>query len=88
MYDAASFTGHFTCVEAGSVPNGGGCPLIDGVGDGAPCESGHCGSADLFMGLVSLGVCGECVVDQDCEPDLTCTPATAGMQGLEGAVCE
>lgn len=88
MYDAAAFTGHFTCVEAASVPNGGGCPIADGVGDGAPCASGMCGVADVFMGLVQLGVCGECLTDDDCEAKMTCVPANVDMNGLMGAACQ
>jgi hypothetical protein len=86
-YDADNFSGYFTCVDPGSVPNGGGCPLEGGMGDGTPCESGHCGAADLFMGFVSLGVCGECTTDEDCMEGQTCTPAS-GDGGLMGAICE
>lgn len=87
-YDANNFSGYFTCVEPGSVPNNGGCPIEGGVGDGTPCESGHCGAADLFMGFVSLGVCGECTTAEDCMDGQMCTPAASGDGGLMGAICE
>ncbi len=86
VYDTMGIGGHLECVDPGSVDNGQGCPLVDGVGDGSVCMSGFCGTADLF-GFVQLGVCGECVTDDDC-PDMgTCTPAEAGMGGLMGATC-
>lgn len=88
IYDAASFAGYLTCADPGSVENGGGCPLEGGVGNDAACMSGHCGVADLFMGFVQLGVCGECNSDADCVEPATCTPAGAGGGGLMGAVCQ
>ncbi len=89
VYDAAGFSGHMECAMPGSVPNGGGCPLDDaGVGDGTVCESGICSVADAFGGFVQLGVCGECNSDTDCMEPATCTPASAGMGGLAGSVCE
>lgn len=87
VYDAAALAGSLQCLAAGSVENGGGCPIGDAGGDGAVCSSGFCGAADIF-GFVELGVCGECVVDEDCgDPKLTCTPASAGMGGLMPATC-
>jgi hypothetical protein len=88
LYDAASFSGYLTCADPASVENGGGCPLVGGVGDDAVCMSGHCGVADLFMGFVQLGVCGECNADTDCVEPATCTPASGGGNGLMGAICE
>ncbi len=88
VYDAAAFSGHLTCVAPGSVPNDGGCPLVDGVGDDAACTSMRCGVADVFMGFVQLGVCGECNGDDDCVAPATCTPASAGNGGLMGASCQ
>ncbi len=50
--------------------------------------SGFCGLAELFGGL-SLGVCGECLVDADCpEKGQTCVDAMAGMGGLTAAFCQ
>ena len=87
-FDAGAFSGHLECVDPGTIPNGGGCPLDDaGVGDGTPCESGICSVADVFMGFVQLGVCGECLTDDDCMMGQTCTPAEAGQGGLMGSVC-
>ncbi|MBC8074177.1 MAG: hypothetical protein IAG13_38010 [Deltaproteobacteria bacterium] len=87
-YDASGISGHFSCAEPGSAPNNAGCPIEDGMGQGEVCDSGHCGVADVFMGFVQLGVCGECSVDGDCVDGGTCTPAGSGMAGLMGAVCE
>ncbi len=88
VYNAGSLGGYLTCLDPASVENGGGCPLADGVGDGAVCIFGHCGVADLFMGFIELGVCGECGTDDDCMAPATCTPASGGMNGLVGATCQ
>jgi hypothetical protein len=89
VYDAMGFSGHMECADPGTVPNGGGCPLDDaGMGDGTVCMSGICSVADAFMGFVQLGVCGDCNSDADCTEPATCTPASAGMGGLMGSVCE
>lgn len=64
----AEFSGQLTCVPDGSVPNDSACNReeIDGVPIGnAACESGKCGTA-VVMGVVQIGVCGECFTDDDC----------------------
>lgn len=86
VYDLAAFAGYLGCVDPGSVPNGGGCPLDGFSGDGTACQSGLCGVADL-LGFVPIGVCGECLTDMDCMGMGTCTPPVADMGGLMGAVC-
>ncbi|MBK8236872.1 MAG: hypothetical protein IPK74_15085 [Deltaproteobacteria bacterium] len=86
-YDAQALAGYMGCADPASVPDGGGCPIVEGMGDGAVCSSGHCGIADVFMGFVQLGVCGECSLDSDCADGLTCMPAQAGMGGLQGPTC-
>lgn len=86
VYDLAMFAGYLGCVDPGSVPNGGGCPLDGVVGDGEACQSGLCGVATLG-GIIPLGVCGECIDDMDCMAMQTCTPPMASMTGLDGAVC-
>lgn len=86
VYDLGNFQGYLACLDPGTVPNGGGCPLDGMTGDGTVCQSGLCGVADLF-GLVPLGVCGECLTDMDCMAPATCTAAVADMSGLQGAVC-
>jgi hypothetical protein len=89
VYDPEGFSGHLECAAPMSVPNGGGCPLDDAMmGDGTVCVSGICSVADAFMGFVLLGVCGDCITDDDCMMDQTCTPATADGGGLMGSVCE
>lgn len=85
-YDEGSFSGHLMCADPGSVPDGGGCPIENGEGNGEVCTNGHCGIADV-MGFIQLGVCGECSENDDCDPGETCTPASAGQGGLAGASC-
>jgi hypothetical protein len=81
----AALTGHWTCVDPGSVANDGGCDL-GGSGD-QQCISGICGAADV-MGLLTLGMCGECEVDGDCGPAEVCNPAQVDLAlGLMGAEC-
>jgi hypothetical protein len=58
VYDQVAFQGYHGCVDPGSVPNGGGCPVNDGQGDPAVCMSGNCAVANVFM-VVDIGVCGE-----------------------------
>jgi hypothetical protein len=72
-YDIGNLSGARMCVDPGSVQNGEGCDH-EGTGDDA-CNSGHCYAYE-FMGLVTVGVCGECKTSADCdegecqEPDL------------------
>lgn len=68
-YDVMKFSGQYKCVEDGSVPNAEGCNLTDD-GKGEPvgnpaCMSGLCGEANV-MGLLKVGVCGECNSNADC----------------------
>lgn len=87
VYDLGNFAGYQGCVDPGSVPNGGGCPLDGVMGDGAACESGFCGTATL-LDLLPVGVCGECITDEDCPgPGETCMPGAADKTGLVGATC-
>ncbi|MEM6295622.1 MAG: hypothetical protein AAGA54_30395 [Myxococcota bacterium] len=87
-YDLANFAGSFVCADAGAVENGQGCPLEGGNGVGEACASGFCGVASL-MGFAELGVCGECIGDEDClEPGQSCVGPELGMGGLVPAVCE
>ncbi len=85
VIDIEALGGFNGCVDPMSVPNNGACPLVGGVGDGAVCQSGICTSA-LALGLVPIGLCGECAVDADC-PGGTCTPAVADMNGVSGSIC-
>lgn len=68
-YDVKNFSGQYVCVENGSVPNAEGCNLApddkdNPIGNSA-CESGFCGEANV-MGLLKVGVCGECNSNADC----------------------
>ncbi|MEM6991395.1 MAG: hypothetical protein AAF721_12880 [Myxococcota bacterium] len=83
-YEVADITGFKACVQPLSVPNGEGCDFA-GSGDQA-CASGFCSSADL-MGLLQLGVCGECEVGADCVSGV-CNPATIELDaGLIASSC-
>lgn len=86
VYDLAMFQGYHACLDPGSVPNGGGCPLNGLMGDGTVCASGMCGVATL-LNVIPLGVCGECLDDMDCMGPSTCQPPSADMSGLMGATC-
>jgi hypothetical protein len=87
VYSDMGLGGYLTCVDPGSVENDQGCPIVDGMGDGSVCMSGHCGIANLFM-FLEVGVCGECDIDNDCPMMGTCNPPTADMGGLMGATCQ
>lgn len=86
-YDFADFRGRWLCVPNGEVTNNGGCPLTDD-GDKV-CQSGHCREA-VFMGLLKLGVCGECETDADCPPEHLCADPQIDTQtgALIGAICQ
>jgi len=90
-YDVPNFKGKLDCVADGSVPNNLGCSLEDDGGNPAgnkACESGFCGEASV-MGLLKLGVCGECNADSDCPMGQMCSdPAVdLDMGALVGSVC-
>src|SRR5690606_26837687 len=70
QYDVSNFKGQKVCAGVGSVPDGEGCDLA-GSGDMA-CMSGDCNEVDI-MGLATLGICGQCEEDADCESGETCT---------------
>ena len=78
QYDIANVSGQKVCVAEASVPNGDGCDL-DGSGAMA-CESGICNDIDI-MGLVSVGVCGDCESDADCPMGETCTEGSVDLEG-------
>ena len=79
--------GHTRCVQAGTVPLGGGCD-VRGSGDLA-CASGYC-RAHVFSvpdeGL-TLGICSECDEDPDCAEQERCVSFT-GEGGFPGRRCE
>lgn len=78
--DVVSYTGHKYCAGPGSVADDGLCALTDGD---ALCQSGHCTVLDL--GVLSVGVCGQCSTDADC-PGQTCAPAKFDS-GFLGSAC-
>ena len=94
-YDVMNFSGQFVCVADASVPQDGGCNSNLDANDvpiGNPaCESGFCGEANV-MGLVKLGICGECSSNADCVKvgKKTCAKPSVdlGAATLIGAVCE
>lgn len=92
VYAVEKFSGAFACVADGSVANGGGCNLsptdTGPIGDLA-CASGKCGEATV-MGLLAVGICGECNSDADCQVGLTCVDPAVDLDAgtLSGAVCK
>jgi hypothetical protein len=83
--DLMTFSGQKGCVAPGSVQNGELCPLMEADGDMA-CMSGKCAEVTI-MGIVQLGVCGECEEDGDCMMGQTCMPGELGMGGIAGSTC-
>jgi len=91
VYDVAAFSGMFACVPNASVPNNEGCNLQ--LAGGQPignkaCQSGFCGEANV-MGLLKMGICGECNVNSDCDPGESCTDAQVDLNTNEliGSSC-
>lgn len=80
--DFMMLSGYKACVDPGSVQNDELCPTND-EGD-LVCKSGKCGDV-LVMGIIKLGVCGDCLSDDDCM-DGTCTPGSFDG-GIKGSVC-
>ncbi|MFO7565726.1 MAG: hypothetical protein R6X02_23995 [Enhygromyxa sp.] len=75
-------SGQRACIDPGTAPNNQLCDA-DGAGD-EQCE-GWCTTADI-MGLLEVGVCGECETDDHCTEG-TCMPAMVGFDGFAGSVC-
>jgi len=92
-YDVMNFTGKNVCVADASTINGEGCNLAeDGQGDpvgNKACMSGFCGEANV-MGLLKVGICGECNSNADCPVDKpTCTDPLVDLDAaaLVASVC-
>jgi len=91
VYDLPAFSGMFECVADASVPNNEGCNLqLAGdqpIGNKA-CQSGFCGTGNV-MGLLTMGICGECNANSDCNPGEECTDAMVDLNTNEllGSVC-
>ncbi len=83
-YDVVGFAGVRSCVTPGTVVLGEGCDLQPSGAD--ECETGLCAPASL-MGLLTLGICSECITDDDCSM-ATCSDASIDLAaGLLPAVC-
>lgn len=81
------------CRADGSVPDDQGCAVLSDrpgppPGDTA-CQSGHCFGANV-MGLIKVGVCGECSEDADCPPGQTCSEPVVDFDTdqMIGSVCQ
>lgn len=90
-YDVANFKGQLTCVADGSLDVNTGCSLEDDGGNPAgnkACKSGFCGEASV-MGLLKLGICGECNSDADCDGGKMCSDPSVDLNSgsLIGSVC-
>lgn len=91
-YNFQGFSGRNVCAASGSVPQDGGCSLTDDgggqpLGDAA-CMSGRCGEINV-MGLLKLGICGECRGQADCSMRQTCVEPVADLASgvVHGSVC-
>lgn len=73
-YDLANFAGYLSCTDPGTVGLGGGC---DPEAAESQCESGYCAEISVLFGALTVGVCGTCADDADCEVEgETCLPAS------------
>ena len=79
------FSGINTCVEPGSFAQDAYCD-IEGNGDAACAD--FC-SPVLIEGIITIGACGECVDNDDCGADETCSPGAfdLGLGSLTGSTC-
>lgn len=79
------FSGQHACVAPGSVANGGSCSL--GASGDQACTN-MCVAVSV-MGLLELGVCGDCGSDDDCLKGGACQPGQVDpAEGIvSGATC-
>jgi len=84
-YDTVALGGYRSCVEPVSVPLGEGCDVL---GSGAQaCGSGLC-AATTSEGFTDVGLCSECLDDDDCEGTLVCADAKFSVfDGLLPSTC-
>jgi len=84
--DLMALSGSKQCVEPGSIENGALCPRGEDHADAA-CASGQCADVSV-MGFLTLGMCGECKTDADCDGGQTCISGMLGMGGASGSTCQ
>ncbi|MFZ6186034.1 hypothetical protein [Nannocystis pusilla] len=86
-YDIPDFSGQKKCKPTDSLPQNAGCDF-DGTGNQA-CASGFCGEANI-MGLLKLGICGQCNSDADCPVNQKCSDPLVDLDMglLIGSVCQ
>ncbi len=75
--DVGNFTGVMQCVAEASIPNNSACV----IGDDAACENGVCGKA-VVMGVIEVGICGECTGDADCMGGETCSMPMVDIENI------
>lgn len=82
-FDLMSISGSRNCIDPGTLAQDAVCDA-DGAGD-EQC-GGFCTTASL-MGILDIGVCGECESDADCMDMQSCAGAMAGFDGFSGSTC-
>lgn len=85
--DDSPFQGYLGCIVPGTVEAGGGCPVVDAIGDGAVCSSNACAVVSLMGGNLPIGVCSDCVDDSVCLDGQTCQPPEIDQQGITPGMC-
>lgn len=84
-YDLPGFGGFMSCVEPGSVSDGGGC--IPEIGESSACASGRCSEAEWQASFL-VGVCGACLLDSECSYPQVCSgPHVDADFTVHPAVC-
>lgn len=85
QYDLTNFRGQYSCIALGTVENGGGCT----PGNDAQCASEMCVETSIFLGALTLGVCGTCKTNDDCEVEgETClTPSITSTFEIVAPAC-
>ena len=77
MLELGVFGGIRDCVASGSLADGETCDL---AGSGEAACANRCAAADLG-GLVDVGVCSECSLDEHCDAGQTCAAPTITFDG-------
>jgi hypothetical protein len=80
--DISMYAGNKYCAAPGSVPNNGLCPEFTGNG---VCANGHCNVINV-VGMLDVGICGECGTDADCMAPKVCMPGKFS-DGFFGSTC-